>query len=139
MAVNTTDLEDPMSRYNLLKRDEYRCAYCGEPLALDRNSCSPTVRWGTRDHIIPRSKGGPNTPDNVVSACYPCNLFKDNNSLINLLRKLLDGPLPWDPACLISKRTKQLTKGWDQYHAWKAASLAIDTDRRSGQGGGNGG
>jgi len=52
------------TRFNLFLRDEFTCQYCGETDEL------------TFDHLIPRSKGGRTTWDNVTSACMPCNLRK---------------------------------------------------------------
>jgi 5-methylcytosine-specific restriction endonuclease McrA len=46
--------------------DRFNCQYCGSPEDL------------TFDHIIPRSKGGQTTWENVVAACSPCNLRKGN-------------------------------------------------------------
>lgn len=48
-------------------RDEGHCQYCG--VRLRRSEA-------TVDHIIPRSKGGNNTWENVVLACSPCNHMK---------------------------------------------------------------
>ena len=45
-------------------RDQFECQYCGDPRDL------------TFDHIIPRSKGGRTTWENIVTACSPCNLTK---------------------------------------------------------------
>jgi hypothetical protein len=56
----------------LFKRDRYVCAYCGE--TFDRKDL-------TRDHVVPRSKGGPNTWENCVSACWNCNNEKDSRSV----------------------------------------------------------
>lgn len=42
------------------------CHYCGD---------APS---GTIDHKIPRSKGGPMTPENCVPACPPCNTYRKN-------------------------------------------------------------
>jgi len=52
------------TRFNLFLRDSFTCQYChdGEDL--------------TFDHMIPRSKGGFTTWDNVTTACMPCNLKK---------------------------------------------------------------
>lgn len=50
------------ARWEIEMRAE-RCHYCGGP-------------GGTIDHIIPRSKGGPNTASNCVPACGPCNNFR---------------------------------------------------------------
>jgi len=53
-----------VTRRGVLRRDGFRCAYCRERKAT------------TVDHVIPRSRGGPNTWENVVAACEPCNARK---------------------------------------------------------------
>lgn len=57
----------PLSKLNLLARDEFSCQYCCEPL---------TYRDATLDHVLPRSQGGGTTWQNVVVACHPCNRKK---------------------------------------------------------------
>ena len=57
------------TRFNVFLRDSFECQYCGDPEDL------------TFDHVIPRSKGGRTTWENVVTACSPCNLRKANKSL----------------------------------------------------------
>lgn len=52
------------TRFNVFLRDRFTCQYCGTREEL------------TFDHVIPRSKGGLTTWDNVVAACSPCNLRK---------------------------------------------------------------
>lgn len=52
------------TRFNVFLRDEFVCQYCGADDEL------------TFDHVVPRSKGGQTTWDNVVAACSPCNLKK---------------------------------------------------------------
>jgi 5-methylcytosine-specific restriction endonuclease McrA len=52
------------TRFNVFLRDHFECQYCGEGEDL------------TFDHVIPRSRGGRTTWDNVVTACAPCNLLK---------------------------------------------------------------
>jgi 5-methylcytosine-specific restriction endonuclease McrA len=54
------------TRFNVFLRDRFQCQYCGAKDDL------------TFDHVIPRSKGGRTTWDNVVAACAPCNLRKAN-------------------------------------------------------------
>lgn len=57
------------TRFNLFLRDEFCCQYCGARGDL------------TFDHVVPRSKGGVTSWENVVAACSPCNLKKANKSL----------------------------------------------------------
>ena len=52
------------TRFNVFLRDRFQCQYCGTKHDL------------TFDHVVPRSKGGQTTWDNVVAACSPCNLRK---------------------------------------------------------------
>jgi 5-methylcytosine-specific restriction endonuclease McrA len=56
-----------LSRRAVFVRDEYTCQYCGRPAE-------------NVDHVVPRSKGGSHTWDNVVAACKPCNSRKENRS-----------------------------------------------------------
>lgn len=53
----------------IYKRDGYECQYCGRLTEL------------TIDHVIPSSKGGKDTWENMVTACLKCNLKKGNKSL----------------------------------------------------------
>ncbi|MEO9964420.1 MAG: HNH endonuclease [Reichenbachiella sp.] len=58
-----------LTRQNIFKRDHGRCQYCG------------TDRDLTLDHLVPRSKGGKSTWNNLVTACKSCNAKKGNDSL----------------------------------------------------------
>ncbi len=57
------------TRFNLFLRDGFECQYCGAKGEL------------TFDHVVPRSRGGVTSWENVVAACSPCNLRKANRSL----------------------------------------------------------
>ncbi|MFD1797259.1 HNH endonuclease [Paracoccus aurantiacus] len=57
------------TRFNLFLRDGFECQYCGSRGDL------------TFDHVVPRSRGGVTSWQNVVAACSPCNLRKANRSL----------------------------------------------------------
>ncbi|MET0182763.1 MAG: HNH endonuclease [Caulobacterales bacterium] len=58
------DRPPAFTRFNLFLRDSFACQYCGDANDL------------TFDHLIPRSKGGRTTWENIVTACAPCNLAK---------------------------------------------------------------
>lgn len=59
-------------RYKVLNRDKFKCVKCGASPATD-----PTCRLHI-DHIIPFSKGGKTTLDNLQTLCENCNLGKGN-------------------------------------------------------------
>jgi 5-methylcytosine-specific restriction endonuclease McrA len=52
------------TRFNVFLRDRFACQYCDSPADL------------TFDHVLPRSRGGLTTWENVVTACAACNLRK---------------------------------------------------------------
>jgi 5-methylcytosine-specific restriction endonuclease McrA len=58
----------PLTRYNIFRRDGYRCVYCNTKEGL------------TLDHVLPKSRGGGNTWKNLVTCCKVCNIRKDNRT-----------------------------------------------------------
>lgn len=60
-----------MKRLRIYMRDKFRCQYCGEK--------KPASEL-TLDHILPRSRGGDNSPVNIVTACVPCNNRKSDRT-----------------------------------------------------------
>jgi len=61
--------EMPLTRKNILQRDNNCCQYCGyngEKLSID--------------HVIPRSRGGSDEWSNVTTACLSCNVIKGNQT-----------------------------------------------------------
>jgi 5-methylcytosine-specific restriction endonuclease McrA len=58
-------------RLRIYMRDKFCCQYCGEK----KGAVELTL-----DHIMPRSRGGDNSPVNVVTACVPCNNRKSNRT-----------------------------------------------------------
>jgi hypothetical protein len=53
------------SRGNIYLRDHNRCQYCGKKFSSSELSL---------DHVMPISRGGKSTWENVVCACLPCNV-----------------------------------------------------------------
>lgn len=60
-----------VTRTNVLKRDGYRCQYCGRTLSSTS---------GSVDHVLPTSRGGRHQWKNVVASCVRCNGRKDNKT-----------------------------------------------------------
>ena len=56
----------------LFRRDDFTCLYCGEAFS---------TRELTRDHVIPVSRGGTDTWENIVTACRTCNHRKADSTL----------------------------------------------------------
>ena len=57
------------TRFNVFLRDLFACQYCGQRYE---------TRELTFDHVVPRSKGGRTSWENVVTACSTCNMRKGN-------------------------------------------------------------
>ena len=73
-----------LNRRAVFARDGHRCQYCG---AAAENI----------DHVVPRSKGGLHTWENVVASCRACNMRKEDHLLSEtslILRRLPKAPHP---------------------------------------------
>ncbi len=68
------------TRQNVLRRDEYCCAYCGIQAGVRHHGKVIAAKDFTVDHIIPRSRGGKSTWGNTVCACPQCNQRKGNHT-----------------------------------------------------------
>jgi hypothetical protein len=66
-------------RFEVFKRDGFRCAYCGKT--------PPSVVLEV-DHIEPKSKGGADDINNLITACFDCNRGKKNIPLTKAPAKL---------------------------------------------------
>ncbi len=90
------------SRQMIYKRDDHMCQYCG------------SIKNLTIDHVIPRSKGGQDTWENLVTACMPCNTHKGDKTPEEWGR-----PLYRKPKAPFNKMTLALNKSnvseWKEY------------------------
>jgi 5-methylcytosine-specific restriction endonuclease McrA len=72
-----------LSRKNILLRDRNTCQYCATVL--------PSGEL-TLDHVIPRSRGGSSTWENLVACCHLCNRRKGNQFPVEAGMKLMREP-----------------------------------------------
>lgn len=70
-----------LSRKNILRRDDNQCQYCGTKKSVM-----------TIDHIIPKSRGGTDSWENLVAACVKCNNRKGNRTPEEAKMPLLKKP-----------------------------------------------
>lgn len=91
-----------MSRRAVFVRDAFECQYCGRPAE-------------NVDHIVPRSRGGGHTWDNVVAACRPCNSRKENHHLSDVGMKLRRPPKPPDSSVWIRVAVDTVDPTWEPY------------------------
>ncbi|MCX6150225.1 MAG: HNH endonuclease [Ignavibacteriales bacterium] len=93
-----------MTRKNILKRDMYKCAYCG------RSDLPLTV-----DHIIPKARGGEETWENLVTACVACNNKKGDRTLEEAELKLRFRPYKPHYILFISNSVSKIDENWKPY------------------------
>ena len=70
-----------LTKSEVFRRDHYTCQYCGEK-----------AQELTIDHIIPRSKDGPHTWNNLITACPSCNIKKGDRTAKEANMMLLSVP-----------------------------------------------
>jgi hypothetical protein len=68
-------------RFNVFKRDSFTCQYCG--------ATPPRVVLEV-DHINPIAKGGKNSIDNLITACFDCNRGKSAGLLTSIPESVVD-------------------------------------------------
>jgi 5-methylcytosine-specific restriction endonuclease McrA len=93
-----------ISRRVLFARDGHRCVYCG-------------TSGGrlTLDHVVPRSRGGDSTWENVVTACAPCNLVKGDRLPEEARMSLSRPPRAPAPVLFIRLALHAVPDSWKQY------------------------
>lgn len=91
-----------LSKENIFKRDNHTCAYCGR------------FRDLTIDHIIPKSKGGKDSWDNLISSCFGCNSRKGDRTPEQAGMELLFKPYKPNPIRFLCESNK-IKEGWDVY------------------------
>ncbi|KFK40878.1 hypothetical protein AALP_AA2G054000 [Arabis alpina] len=113
-VVKRTRVKNSLSRKSILLRDDYTCQYCSSRENL------------TIDHVIPISRGGEWTWQNLVAACSRCNSRKGQKTVEEAHMKLLKAPkepkdydivaIPLTSAAIRMLRSnKGMPEEWRQY------------------------
>ena len=76
---------------DLIQRDGATCVWCGRELWR---------RDLTREHVVPRSRGGHMTEENALVACRPCNRRRGSRPVDAYVRELLAEGTPVDLGAL---------------------------------------
>ncbi|WP_022882484.1 HNH endonuclease [Gryllotalpicola ginsengisoli] len=98
----------PVSRRGVLRRDAHRCAYCGKPAS-------------TIDHVMPRSRGGEDSWENLVACCLRCNNVKGDRTPAELGWQLRFTPhMPHEPSWMV-RGSEHLLPEWEGYLQPQAA------------------
>lgn len=94
-----------LTRKNVMLRDAHQCQYCGR---------RPPVRDLNIDHVMPRSRGGPDSWENLVTACRICNLRKGWKTPDEAMMRLLRVPAPprWSSTMQILLGTPSPFEEW---------------------------
>jgi len=93
-----------LTRKNILRRDSYKCAYCG------RSDLPLTI-----DHIVPKAKGGIETWENLISACTICNNKKGDRTPHEARMNLLYKPFKPSHIMFIRNVVGKLDENWKPY------------------------
>jgi 5-methylcytosine-specific restriction endonuclease McrA len=93
-----------LTRKNILRRDAYRCGYCG------RGDLRLTI-----DHIIPKARGGTDSWDNLISACTICNNKKSDRTPEEANMSLLSKPFKPSHIMFIKNVVGKLDEKWKPY------------------------
>jgi 5-methylcytosine-specific restriction endonuclease McrA len=107
-----------LSRKNILLRDRNACQYCNVVL---------TAGELTLDHVVPRSRGGLSTWENLVACCHNCNRRKGNQMLHELTdMKLLREPRPFSlhTSRHIMRMIGSADAAWRKYLYFESESAA---------------
>jgi 5-methylcytosine-specific restriction endonuclease McrA len=93
-----------LTRKNILRRDSYKCAYCG------RSDLPLTI-----DHVLPKARGGTDSWENLVCACTSCNNKKGDRTPDEANLNLLNKPFKPSHIMFIKNVVGKLDDNWKPY------------------------
>ncbi len=94
-----------ITRKAVLARDSWTCQYCGREAHTGL----------TVDHVIPRSRGGASSWDNIVASCAPCNRKKGNRLPREAAMHPRNSPRAPGPTVFIRIASPRVPVAWEQY------------------------
>jgi len=97
----------PVTRRGVLRRDAHRCGYCGKAAT-------------TIDHILPRSRGGADSWENLVAACLRCNNIKSDRTPQEMGWELRVTPRPPRGGAWTVRGVERGDPRWEPYLALAA-------------------
>ena len=92
----------PMTRAALMHRDRHRCGYCGG-------------KADTIDHVLPRSRGGADSWENLVACCLRCNNMKGDRTPQEMGWDLRWVPQPPRGSQWTVRGTERTEPSWEPY------------------------
>jgi hypothetical protein len=101
--VNMPYMGVVLTRQNIFRRDGHTCQYCGTHKDL------------TLDHLVPRSKGGKSTWNNLVTACRRCNARKGDYFIDQIDMKLKNMPHKPSYVMFLMDSSGHLQEEWKPY------------------------
>jgi 5-methylcytosine-specific restriction endonuclease McrA len=98
----------PFNKINVFHRDEFKCQYCGEEF---------DYKDLTFDHVLPQSRGGETTWENITTSCGPCNHSKGNRTPEEADMTLLSDPKEpkWMPFSISRHNHGFFSENWTKY------------------------
>ena len=93
-----------LTRKNIIRRDSHQCGYCG--------AGKPPL---TIDHVVPKSRGGRDTWENLVTACIRCNNKKGNRTPEEAGMLLHRKPFKPNHVTFLRKFAGRIEREWEQY------------------------
>jgi 5-methylcytosine-specific restriction endonuclease McrA len=99
------------SRANIYARDKYTCQYCNTLFRSEEL---------TFDHVIPVSRGGTKSWENIVTACIDCNRKKGGRTAEEAGMRLVQNPSEprWVPSLSLTLVFKNAPESWRDYLYW---------------------
>tara|TARA_R100000458_G_C8260711_1_gene236240 strand:+ start:200 stop:694 length:495 start_codon:yes stop_codon:yes gene_type:complete len=110
IVLNTYIRKTPVfltpTRMNIYWRDDYRCQYCHDKFPQSKL---------TLDHVIPKSRGGPKSWENIVACCERCNQKKGNKTPSEASMRLFKVPIKPNFSVLRTRPHLKIPLSWKKF------------------------